>query len=71
VRQSDVTALDIRGDGSRRYGARLDLTHQGQTIQLLSERLMSGRVDIATTSSACEMLLAQIPVLEGWINAVA
>src|SRR2546428_7637833 len=27
VRQPDVQALDIRGDGSLRYGTRIDLTH--------------------------------------------
>jgi endonuclease/exonuclease/phosphatase family metal-dependent hydrolase len=71
VRQPDVTALDIRGDGSLRYGARIDLTHNGQTLQLLSVHLKSGCFENASTSSACETLLAQVPVLEGWINAAA
>jgi endonuclease/exonuclease/phosphatase family metal-dependent hydrolase len=68
VRQPDVEALDVRGDGRLRYGARIDLTHHGQTIQLMSVHLKSGCVDNATTSSACETLLAQVPVLEGWID---
>jgi endonuclease/exonuclease/phosphatase family metal-dependent hydrolase len=71
VRQPDVTALDIRGDGSLRYGARIDLTHNGQTLQLLSVHLKSGCFENASNSSACETLLAQVPVLEGWINAAA
>jgi endonuclease/exonuclease/phosphatase family metal-dependent hydrolase len=71
VRQPDVKALDVRGDGRLRYGARIDLTHNGQTIQLLSVRLKSGCFDNATTSSACETLLAQVPVLEGWIDTAA
>jgi hypothetical protein len=54
-----------------RYGARIDLTHQGQTFQLLSVHLKSGCVENASTSSACAMLLEQIPVLEGWIDAAA
>jgi hypothetical protein len=29
VRQPDFQALDIRGDGSLRYGTRIDLTHNG------------------------------------------
>ena len=32
VRQPDFQALDVRGDGSLRYGARIDLTHNGQTL---------------------------------------
>jgi endonuclease/exonuclease/phosphatase family metal-dependent hydrolase len=71
VRQPDFEALDIRGDGSLRYGARIDLTHNGQTLQLLSVHLKSGCVENTSTSSACETLLAQIPVLEGWIDAAA
>jgi hypothetical protein len=63
VRQPDFTALDIRGDGSLRYGARIDLTQQGQTIQLKSVHLKSGCFENASTSSACETLLAQVPVL--------
>jgi endonuclease/exonuclease/phosphatase family metal-dependent hydrolase len=71
VRQPDFQALDIRGDGSLRYGTRIDLTHQGQTIQLMSVHLKSGCFENASTSSACETLLAQVPVLEGWIDAAA
>jgi hypothetical protein len=58
VRQPDFQALDIRGDGSLRYGTRIDLTHNGQTIQLMSVHLKSGCFENASTSSACVMLLA-------------
>jgi endonuclease/exonuclease/phosphatase family metal-dependent hydrolase len=71
VRQPDFQALDIRGDGSLRYGTRIDLTHNGQTIQLMSVHLKSGCFENASTSSACETLLAQVPVMEGWIDAAA
>jgi endonuclease/exonuclease/phosphatase family metal-dependent hydrolase len=71
VRQPDFTALDIRGDGSLRDGARVDLTHNGQTLQLLSVHLKSGCVENTSNSSACETRLAQGPVLEGWIDAAA
>jgi endonuclease/exonuclease/phosphatase family metal-dependent hydrolase len=71
VRQPDFEALDIRGDGSLRYGARIDLTHNGQTIQLMSVHLKSGCFENASTSSTCETLLAQVPVLEGWIDTAA
>jgi endonuclease/exonuclease/phosphatase family metal-dependent hydrolase len=71
VRQPDFLALDIRGDGSLRYGTRMDLTHNGQTLQFLSVHLKSGCFDNATSSSACETLLAQVPVLEGWIDTAA
>src|SRR5919106_6965277 len=71
VRQPDFEALDIRGDGRLRYGTRIDLTHNGQTLQLLSVHLKSGCFDNASTSSACAMLREQIPVLEDWIDAAA
>ena len=71
VRQPDFQALDIRGDGSLRYGTRIDLTHNGQTIQLMSVHLKSGCFENPSTSSDCETLLAQVPVLEGWIDAAA
>src|SRR5919106_4694584 len=71
VRQPDFEALDIRGDGGLRYGTRIDLTHNGQTLQLMSVHLKSGCFDNATTSSACATLLAQVPVLEGWIDEAA
>lgn len=70
-RQPDVEALAIRGDGSLRDGARTDLTHNGQTLQLMSVHLKSGCFDNSTTSSACPALMAQVPVLEGWIDAAA
>jgi endonuclease/exonuclease/phosphatase family metal-dependent hydrolase len=71
VRQPDFEALDIRGDGRLRFGARIDLTHNGQTIQLLSVHLKSGCVENAWTEPDCELLLAQVPVLEGWIDVAA
>ena len=71
VRRPDVTALHVRGDGRLRYGARIDVTHQSQTIQLLSVHLKSGCFDNTTSSSDCALFLEQIPVLEGWIDAAA
>jgi endonuclease/exonuclease/phosphatase family metal-dependent hydrolase len=71
VRQPDFTALDVRGNGRLRYGTRIDLTHNGQTLQLLSVHLKSGCFENASTSSACATLLAQVPILEGWIDAAA
>jgi hypothetical protein len=64
-------SLENLGDGSLRYGTRIDLTHNGQTIQLMSVHLKSGCFENASTSSACETLLVQVPVLEGWIDAAA
>jgi endonuclease/exonuclease/phosphatase family metal-dependent hydrolase len=71
VRQPDFQALDIRSDGRLRYGTHIDLTHSGQTIQILSVHLKSGCFENASISSACETLLAQVPVLEGWIDVAA
>jgi endonuclease/exonuclease/phosphatase family metal-dependent hydrolase len=70
-RQADFEALDIGGDGRLRYGTRIDVTHNGQTFQLKSVHLKSGCFDNATTSSDCAMLMAQVPVLEGCIDAAA
>jgi hypothetical protein len=58
VRQPDFTALDVRGDGRLHYGTRIDLTHNGHTIQLMSVHLKSGCFENASTSSACETLRA-------------
>ncbi len=46
-------------------------THNGQTLQLMSVQLKSGRVENTSTSPDCALLLAQVPVLEGWIDAAA
>jgi hypothetical protein len=37
----------------------------------MSVHLKSGCFENASTSAACETLLAQVPVLEGWIDAAA
>jgi endonuclease/exonuclease/phosphatase family metal-dependent hydrolase len=65
VRRPDFTGLDVQGDGRLRYGARIDVTHHGQTIQLLSAHLKSRCVANASTGPDCAQLLAQSPVLEG------
>ena len=67
----DFTALDFRGDGTLRYGARIDLAHNGQTISLMSVHLKSGCFESTSTSSACGSLMAQIPILEQWIDDMA
>ena len=71
TRQPDFTALDVRGDGRLRFGARIDLIHHGQPLQLMSVHLKSGCFDNNTSSAACPDLLAQIPILEGWIDEAA
>jgi hypothetical protein len=65
VPRPDFQTLDIRGDGSLRDGTRIEFTHNGQTIQLMSVYPKSGCFENSSTSSVCETLLAQIPVLEG------
>ena len=72
VRQPDFQALDVQGDGRLRYGARIDVTHNGQTIQLMSVHLKSGCFENAHDRvRIVRMLLAQVPVLEGWIDEAA
>jgi endonuclease/exonuclease/phosphatase family metal-dependent hydrolase len=71
VCRPDFQALDVQGDGRLRYGARIDVTHNGQTIQLMSVHLKSQCVENAATEPDCAQLLAQVPVLEGWIDEAA
>jgi hypothetical protein len=68
TRQPDFTALDIKGDGSLRYGARIDVTHNGRALQLMSVHLKSGCFENSSMSSACQVLLDQIVVLKRWID---
>jgi hypothetical protein len=44
------------------------VTHNGQTLQLMSVYLKSGCFDNATTSLDCATLMGEMPVLEGWID---
>ena len=53
VRRPDFQALDVQGDGCLRYGARIDVTHNGQTIQLMSVHLKSQCVENASTEPDC------------------
>src|SRR5262249_30174974 len=59
--RDDFRDLDT-SHGALRYGARIDLTIGGQTIMLMSVHLKSGCFDNQTSSSACNSLMAQIPV---------
>ncbi len=66
--QPDFKLLDIEGDGDLRYGTRIDLTHNDQTIALMSVHLKSGCFDSSSNSTACSTLMDQVPVLEEWID---
>ena len=70
-RQPDFEALDIRGDGRLRYGARIDLTHNRQTLQLHVGASQERQFRQRHHQSVCATLLAQVPVLEGWIDTAA
>ena len=69
VEQPDFEALNT--SGSVRRGTRLDVTHNGQTLQLMSVHLKSGCFQNGSTSSACHTLEQQIAVLETWIDQAA
>jgi endonuclease/exonuclease/phosphatase family metal-dependent hydrolase len=69
----DVAVIDLQRHGSashQRHGLGLSGLN-GQTLQLMSVHLKSGCFENRSASSACETLLAQVPVLEGWIDAAA
>ena len=59
------------GSGSLRYGTRIDLNHNGQTVMLMSIHLKSGCFGNNNSGAACTRLLDQIPILERWIDEQA
>ena len=69
TRRPDFTDLDINGE--LRHGTRLDVTHNGQVIRLMSVHLKSGCFSNDNSGSACTQLAAQIPILERWIDEAA
>lgn len=71
TRRPDFTALDVDGTGRLRYGARIDVRYNGQTIRMMSVHLKSGCFQDSSDSSPCDRLFRQVPVLEGWIDAAA
>ena len=62
---------DLNTSGRVRYGARIDVTHNGQTIKLMSVHLKSRCFHNGSSSSACNTLMDQVPVLEDWIDDAA
>lgn len=54
-----------------REGARIDVTHNGQTLELLAVHLKSGCFSNSHSGSACTTLSAQVPELEEWIDEAA
>ena len=68
--QPDFEALDV-SNGSLRRGARIDVTHNGQTILMMSVHLKSSCFHNGMSGSACNKLFSQVPLLEGWIDQAA
>jgi endonuclease/exonuclease/phosphatase family metal-dependent hydrolase len=68
--QPDVTELDV-SNGDLRYGTRIDVAVNGETLSLMSVHLKSGCFDNASSGSACNTLFTQIPKLEAWIDKAA
>ncbi len=66
----DLTELDVSA-GSLRYGARIDLSHNGHQYQLLSVHLKSGCFDNQNSGSSCNKLFQQPPLLEDWVDSAA
>lgn len=62
---------DLNTSGRVRYGARIDVTHNGQTIKLMSVHLKSRCFHNGSSSSACNTLMDQVSVLEDWIDDAA
>ena len=67
--QPDVTTLNT--SGGLRHGTRIDLTHNGRTLKLMSVHLKSGCFSNTSSGAACASLMAQIPPLEQWIDTAA
>lgn len=67
----DFAELDV-ANGRLRHGARIDLNHNGRTIELMSVHLKSGCFsNNSTNSGACDDLARQLPILEAWIDEAA
>jgi endonuclease/exonuclease/phosphatase family metal-dependent hydrolase len=69
-RRPDVEALDV-SDGGLRRGARIDVMHNGHTLQIMSVHLKSGCFTNGSSGSSCQKLFQQLPVLESWIDEAA
>lgn len=55
---------ELNTSGRVRKGAQIDLTHNAETIKLMSVHLRSGCFHNGSTSSACNTLMDQVPVLD-------
>jgi endonuclease/exonuclease/phosphatase family metal-dependent hydrolase len=71
TRLPDFKDLDVSGTATLRYGARIDVTHNGQAISLMSVHLKSGCFENNSTSSAYARLMEQVPALERWTDDMA
>lgn len=67
--QPDVTTLNT--SGQLRHGTRIDVTHNAQTLKLMSVHLKSGCFSNTSAGGACTTLATQIPQLETWIDTAA
>ena len=68
--QPDFEELDV---GDVRHGTRIDVSHNGKTIKLMSIHLKAGCFSNSSSSSsrACIKLMDQVRILEGWIDDAA
>lgn len=68
--QPDFEDLDV---GGVRRGARIDLSHNGKTLKLMSVHLKSRCFSNSNSSSSshCIKLQLQVPILERWIDEAA
>lgn len=69
--RADFEDLDTTGTDRLRYGARIDVEHNGETLKLMSVHLKTGCWQEGITTSACTTFQAQIPVLEAWVDEAA
>ena len=72
VEQPDFIGLDV-STGHLRYGTRIDLTHNGQTLLLMSVHLKTGCFENShgTSGRHCTKLFSQVLILEDWIDDAA
>jgi endonuclease/exonuclease/phosphatase family metal-dependent hydrolase len=69
TKQPDYSDLGV--NGKLRHGTRLDVTHNGQVIRMMSLHLKSGCFSNQNSGEACALLASQIPILESWIDRAA
>jgi endonuclease/exonuclease/phosphatase family metal-dependent hydrolase len=67
---TDLSFLDVHGNGSLRYGLGVDVAFGGNALHIVNVHLKSGCPE-GTSEQACKTIFEQIPYLASYINEVS